>query len=260
MKTIGELQSTLNELALEIPAGIDPVLDSFRKSAAGDSSYSTSLNRQARAFSLYQSYAETGRRFLDWGCRHAWDSCMVRMVNDRASIDGCDITESMVETTKAFARMRYTHLQHAWKLPYPDDSFDRVICSGVLEHAPLLRASLFELNRVTAPDGVLVITFLPNKSSYTEFALRKLFGRGHRRLFTPRQLKTLLLEYGFEPTTIGHHQFLPSLVTGHAFVRQRWLGRVIRGLFKADPVAERLWPLKLFDANIYGIACKRTYM
>ena len=67
---------------------------------------------------------------------------MVRMVNDQATIDGCDITETMADATKSFAGMRYTQLKQTWRLPFADNSFDRVICSGVLEHVPIVSASL----------------------------------------------------------------------------------------------------------------------
>jgi len=258
---VRQFESELTALVRRIPPGVDPVLDDLREDKTGDNNYSTSLNRQVRAFLLYRTYAETGTRFLDWGCRHAWDSCMIRMVNPHASIEGCDITEEMVEENRSFARMRYTQLTHSWNLPYEDAVFDRIICSGVLEHVPILGASLTEINRVMVPGGYLIITFLPNQLSYTEFASRNIFKRGyHRRLYSRSRLKKLLLEHGFEPIEEGFHQVLPSLTMGHASIRWQWLGRAIRALFKLDPIVERIWPLRLFGANLYCIACKREYI
>jgi ubiquinone/menaquinone biosynthesis C-methylase UbiE len=258
---VRHFESELTALVRRIPPGVDPVLDDLREDKTGDNNYSTSLNRQVRAFLLYRTYAETGIRFLDWGCRHAWDSCMIRMVNPDASIEGCDITEEMVEENRSFARMRYTQLTHSWNLPYEDSVFDRIICSGVLEHVPILGASLTEINRVMAPGGYLIITFLPNQLSYTEFASRNIFKRGyHRRLYSRSRLKKLLLEHGFEPIEVGFHQVLPSLTMGHASIRWQWMGRAIRAMFKLDPIVERIWPLRLFGANLYAIACKREYI
>ena len=256
-----DFEAQLGALVKNIPSGVDPILDDFRQSKTGDSNYSTSLNRHVRAFLCYRKYAETGQRFLDWGCRHAWDSCMTRMVNPHATIDGCDITDEMVETSRAFAGMQYSKLTHPWKLPYADGSFDRVISSGVMEHAPMLRSSLTEINRVTSGGGYLIITFLPNKWSYSEFASRNIFKRGeHRRLTSKSHLRTILLEHGFEPIEIGYHQFLPSLTSGHASLRWAWMGKALRSLFKFDPVAERIWPLKCVGPNLYAIAQKREYM
>jgi ubiquinone/menaquinone biosynthesis C-methylase UbiE len=254
-------EAMLTKLVAEIPVGADPVLDAYRESSLGDTTFSTSIKRQVRAFLLYRKYAESGRRFLDWGCRHALDSCMVRMVNPTATIKGCDINDSMTEPAQRFTGIDYTQLGHPWKLPYDDASFDRIIASGVLEHVPLPNASLMELNRVTESGGYLIVTFLPNRWSYTEFSLRRIFKHGqHRRLYTRSQIKQLLLDHGFEPIATGYHQLLPSLTMGHKSLKWPWLGDLFRALFKADPVVERIWPLRLFCANLYAVARKRDYM
>jgi SAM-dependent methyltransferase len=156
--------------------------------------------------------------------------------------------------------MGYTPLKHAWKLPYSDDSFDRIISCGVLEHVPLLNASLQELHRVTDPGGYLLITFLPNRLSYTEFVSRHVIKRSwHQRLYSKRRLKTKLLEHGFEPIEMGFHQVLPSFTAVHAS-RGVWAERTMRTMFKLDPLAERIWPVKLFAANIYAIARRCEYL
>lgn len=185
---------------------------------------------------------------------------MVRMVNSKATIEGCDIAEEMPQNIKNFAGMGYTPLKHAWKLPYSDDSFDRVISCGVLEHVPLLDASLQELHRVTDLGGYLLITFLPNRLSYTEFVSRHVIKRSwHQRLYSKRQLKTKLLEHGFEPIEMGFHQVLPSFTAVHAS-RWVWAEPTMRTMFKLDPLVQRIWPVKFFAANIYAIARKCEYL
>jgi SAM-dependent methyltransferase len=49
------------------------------------------------------------------------------------------------------------------KIPFPDESFDVVICRGVLEHIPpnRLSSSLAEMYRVTKKDGLCYITIPP---------------------------------------------------------------------------------------------------
>ena len=52
------------------------------------------------------------------------------------------------------------------RLPFPDDTFDRIICSEVLEHIPDDDAALAELHRVLKPGGMLaatVPTWFPEK-------------------------------------------------------------------------------------------------
>jgi SAM-dependent methyltransferase len=255
---IAHLEATLCRLVEAIPFGADPALDEYRASRSGEASYRTVVNRQVRAFLRYRRYVETGTRILDWGCRHAFDTCLVRMVNHGAAIDGCDLADSMVEGMRAFGQMRYTRLEHPWKLPYADGSFDRVIASGVLEHVPFPAASLAELWRVIEPDGYLIITFLPNRRSYTEFASRNILHSGqHHRLYSRAGVQRLLLDHGFEPVETGYHQVMPSLTMGHRALSRPWMGEAFRVLFKLDPWAERVWPLRLFAANLYAVGRRR---
>src|SRR5690606_14520517 len=43
-------------------------------------------------------------------------------------------------------------------LPFPDDTFDRIICSEVMEHIPDDAAAARELARVLKPGGMLAVT------------------------------------------------------------------------------------------------------
>ena len=46
----------------------------------------------------------------------------------------------------------------ALSLPFPDDSFDRLICSEVLEHIPDYQAAMTEIWRVVKPGGRIGIS------------------------------------------------------------------------------------------------------
>src|SRR5687768_10846049 len=43
-------------------------------------------------------------------------------------------------------------------LPFPDEAFDTVVCSQVLEHVPEPQAALAEITRVLAPGGTLLLS------------------------------------------------------------------------------------------------------
>jgi SAM-dependent methyltransferase len=42
-------------------------------------------------------------------------------------------------------------------VPHPDDSFDAIVCSHVLEHVPDDRAAMRELSRILRPDGWAIV-------------------------------------------------------------------------------------------------------
>src|SRR3974377_263262 len=49
------------------------------------------LDRHVRAFELYAPFVAPGMRLLDWGCRQAPDSCMMRSLTRALALHGCDV-------------------------------------------------------------------------------------------------------------------------------------------------------------------------
>ncbi|UCF19218.1 MAG: class I SAM-dependent methyltransferase [Gemmatimonadota bacterium] len=104
---------------------------------------------------------------LEVGCGYGWISQVLLSLKAVHWI-GVDRSLAMVKDLRK-------HLSHyrprafvadAYKLPFPDDSFDRVICSGVLMHLRDERAALGELVRVLRPGGRLVVSMNNALSPY----------------------------------------------------------------------------------------------
>lgn len=161
---------------------------------------------------------------LDWGCRHAPDSCLLRAAfGGRPHLHGADFEPP--DRFAAFHRaagLRYHRLDHVYRLPYPDESFQAVVASGTLEHAAMDYESLKELWRVLRPGGRLVVTYLPNRWSVGEWRKRRWPDAHppHPRLYSLAELRHLLLHHGFRPRAVGYQTRYDAL--GGAAGWKRW--------------------------------------
>jgi len=208
-----------------------------------------SVRRHVEAFLHYRPHLPDGGVFLDWGCRYAVDACLIRhQLGPGVELRGCDVHR--VEGFAPFheyASVRFSQLDHHSRLPYEDETFDAVIGSGVLEHVRMEAESLKELYRVLKNRGVLILTFLPNRYSYTEWCCRRLGLSHHERLYTVRGIRRTLMHHGFAPLRARHHQFVPA---------QR--GEILfRHLYRLNGALESVWPTSLLCANIMVVGGKQ---
>ncbi len=210
------------------------------------------VRRHVEAFLRYEPYLPSTGRILDWGCHYAPDACLIRhRFGKDIELHGCDF--GTIEMRRFFhesASLRFSELTHLYKLPYEDEHFDAVIGSGVLEHTAMDLESLKELHRLLKTDGVLVLTFLPNRLSCTEWCSRRLGLSHHRRRYSRREIRELLLHYGFAPLLARYHQFIPA---------GRWQAH-FRHLYWLNGVLESMWPTRMFCTNIMVVARKCTVM
>lgn len=102
------------------------------------------------------SLAPGFRTCLDVGCGFGRALPVLRQAAEQ--VTGVDVAPAMVERARA---LDYTHvvLGDGHDLPFAAESFDLVVCLGVLEHIPTERLPLVvaELARVLRPGGVLVL-------------------------------------------------------------------------------------------------------
>jgi len=107
-----------------------------------------------------------GDRVLDVGCGEGRHS-LAAYLRPGVSVVGIDLSAKDLTTAKGrIADMASYDPQgsvrflqgDATTLPFPDDAFDRVICSEVLEHIPNFTGVLEELYRVLKPGGRLCVS------------------------------------------------------------------------------------------------------
>ena len=175
-----------------------------------------------------------GQRLLDAGCgegRHCFGS-MAR----GATVVGLDLDfESMREPSKNLrrrgeenGRMGAMLQGDAFHLPFADASFDRIICSEVMEHVHDYRGALRELFRVAAPGAKVAITIPTATSEHLYLRLGDEYFEspgGHIRIFRPRDLALGMAAAGFDTVGCGF---------AHGFHTPYWVLRSAMHLPDAD--------------------------
>jgi SAM-dependent methyltransferase len=175
--------------------------------------HSAAVQGQADTFAWYEPYLPRRGRILDWGCRHAPDSCLIRERLGDVELHACDLCDpAPFRPFHDHAALHYRFLEHTIHLPYPDGMFDAVIGSGVLEHTAMDYESLKELYRILAFGGRLILTYLPNHLSVAEWYRRTIWKKDfHRRLYGRGEIARLLSRAGFYPLTIRQQSRLDCL-------------------------------------------------
>jgi SAM-dependent methyltransferase len=103
----------------------------------------------------------------------------------------------------------------ATRLPFPDDTFDRIIASEVMEHIPDDLAALDELARVLKPGGVLAVTipaWLPEKVCWAlseDYHAPNAVG-GHVRIYTENEMRSKMQGAGLDDGAAHHAHALHS--------------------------------------------------
>ena len=251
-------RAELRELALELfPKGIARVRDpGFRGYLESVIANEAALDRVIRAFELFAPHLPDDAVTLDWGCRHAFDSCLMRRwLGPAATLHGCDLDDDDFSAFFDYAGLEYRRLSHTWTLPYPDATFDLVLSSGVLEHVANEYESVKEVWRVLKPGGILAVTFLPNAWSLSEnMADLVKPGAGHNRRYRRASTRERFLERGFLVEASGYHQVFPTLAK--TVKVGGGIGALAGGLARLNRPLEKLWPVRLLASNLYFIARK----
>jgi len=150
-----------------------------------------------------------GDRILDLGCgegRHCITACLLK---DVESV-GVDVSLTDLGTTRerfiAFElepdeeRRLMLSVSDGKHLPFADESFDKVICSEVLEHIHDYPAVLSEIVRVLKPGGILGVSvprFLPEWVCWQLSDEYHAMEGGHVRIFNASHLREDIEALGF---------------------------------------------------------------
>lgn len=150
--------------------------------------------------------ANTGTNILDVGCGGGGNAAVLKGAGK--VVDGITISASELEEAKKYLRDGYIYnLENGLPPEIPDNTYDAVICSHVLEHIGFPQALLGDIRRVLKPGGKLIVA-LPNVFYYKyRFVLMMgemkttdtgIWDYTHLRWYSLKSARYLLQTSGFE--------------------------------------------------------------
>ena len=152
---------------------------------------------------------EQGDWVLDLGCGEGRHVISAYMAADVHSV-GVDLSVDDLKTTREKfqdfaepdneAKSFGLSSANALQLPFADNTFDKVICSEVLEHIPDYRGALAEIERVLKPGGLFCASVPRRWPEKICWALSEGYYNtpgGHIRIFRAKELRGDIESLGF---------------------------------------------------------------
>ncbi len=164
-----------------------------------------------------------GTRFVDVGAgagRHSFEA--LRRGADVTAVDLDEVEmknvglmfEAMAEEGEVPAGgVARADVADLLALPYPDDAFDTVLASEILEHVPRDDEAIAELARILRPGGTLAVTvprWLPERVCWALSDEYHANEGGHIRIYRADRLQRKLIDAGLRPTYRHHAHALHS--------------------------------------------------
>jgi SAM-dependent methyltransferase len=175
-----------------------------------------------------------GERALDLGCgagRHAFEllrrgAAVVAFDRDGAGLKEAAAVLTAMLDTEAPGGHALAVRGDALRLPFPDEAFDRIVVSEVLEHVVDDRGALAEIARVLRPGGTVACTVPRWFPEHVCWLLSQDYSDapgGHIRIYRRPNLEAKLRAVGLD--VVGHHH-------AHGLHSAYWWLRCVDGVGK----------------------------
>ena len=195
-------------------------------------------------------YTTSGDNILDVGCGNGRFYDVLKSKNIKYS--GIDNSEELIKIAKDKFSEANFEVADILKIPFTDNSFDKVYCIAVLHHIPsneLRIEALKELKRVLKPGGLLILTAW--NLWQTRISWRQVFNNLILKVFKKTQLdpKDILIPWKNQSGQVLTQRYI------HAFTKAEISKLATRVGLKIKKTGTTFRP-DLKDNNIYLIAQK----
>jgi SAM-dependent methyltransferase len=155
---------------------------------------------------------------LDAGCGGTASLTVALSDAGYSSVCGLDVSERNLLHARAIVRGRGNdHITFSRasvaSLPFPNDTFDFVVCCGVVHHTPDPEQCVRELARVLKPTGCLYLSLYCFEGSLFEWTVRAMRRVGR------------LVDFNFMHRTFGSSRVVNNFLLDHMYVPLLWLFR-----------------------------------
>lgn len=201
---------------------------------------------------------------LDVGCGNARD--LVSIAQKGSKYIGIDLSKKMIaEARSTLKKAGFEQVElrigDATNMEFPDEMFDKVFASEVLEHIPDYKKCIAEMVRVLKPSGSLIIT-TPNRESWYGFDRYVIYEKIQRRKWSDQhpfdewktysELRSVLISHGLEITTKEGICYLPGFFFPYKLPKaaQKFLVKVT-GI--VEPLLSKLLPKRGYMIAIKAV-------
>lgn len=183
-----------------------------------------------------------GELILDAGCgvgRHSWDLVKGnhRVVSIDLDLEALTTNYNFMKYLDALGETRgtfYVLQGNVQALPFPNATFDRIICSEVLEHVDDYFEAMAELVRVLKPGGTIGVSVPTWITEVFYWRLDKNYSHpgGHIRIFRSYEVRDLLEAFGLK--ILGSNR-------RHSLHSPYWFLRCLFGLDRENALLPRAY-------------------
>lgn len=201
---------------------------------------------------------------LNVGCGMGATSRAIKKYRSDLEIWAIDIGRASIKQAKKTPGGVNFKFGSAYKIPFPDNTFDAVFTLDVMEHLSYPKQALSEIKRVLKKKGTLALS-CPTEGNITTLHgfLWQVFGinlkdkyLGHVQMYTLRQLKVLLRSSGFKIIRWRWSNYLLNqIVDLSAYVYMYLLKRKPGEHLLAKSVKRKPGPLKTLGNIVFGFGC-----